>query len=124
MNTVQHISNHAQMTALCETFPTLQNAGGIFPWDPEKLDEWACGPTSHGAMFAARFVLAVWHGRMGHIDGKPRKTPEKKSWHGQYRFNLDTHWRCGPFDAVDAMGTWDSTHRKAFLRWAESPWWP
>jgi len=117
---------HPKMTALCRTFPTLnhENIPGIDPWDPEKLDEWACGAApSHGALFAARFVLAVWNGRAGRV-GKPRKTPEKDSWHGRWRFPFDTQWRCGPFDVVDALGTWDATHREAFIAWVKDPMWP
>ena len=110
-------------TQLCRSFPTLLRAPGIYPWDPHELDAWASGPASHGGVYAARFVLAVWTGRMGKWS-KSRKTPEKDSFHGCWRFNLDTNWRCGPFDVVDAMGTWDEVHRGAFLTWAQKPWWP
>lgn len=114
-----------RITALCRMFPTLRhNIPGTDPWDPEEFDGWASsGVLCHGALFAARFVLAVWSGRAGRV-GKPRKTPEKDAWHGQWRFPVDTQWRCGPFDVVDALGTWDAAHREAFTAWARSPLWP
>jgi len=115
-----------RMTKLCHTFPTLSHKKipGIYPWKPEELDEWACsGVPSHGALFAARFVLAVWSGRAGKV-GKPRRIPEDKAFNGDWRFPVDTAWRCGPFDVVDALGTWDAAHREAFIDWVRDPMWP
>lgn len=120
----ENTDHRADMVKLCLTFPTLQRAPGIQPWNPEELDEWACSAASHGGVYAARFILAVWSGRMGRLGDKPRKTPEKDNWYGHWRFNLDTHWRCGPFDVVDAMSTWDHEHKMAFLLWAQKPWYP
>lgn len=116
--------NEQLITELALSFPTLTNADGITPWDPEKLDAWACGGASHGGRLAVQFILAVWHGQMGRLSDKPRKTPEKHNWHGTHRWNLDTHWRVGPFDAVRAMGTWDERHRSAYISWLINPWWP
>ena len=118
-------SNRRDITALCRSFPTLRgNVSGVDPWDPNKFDSWASGPVpGHGARYAAQFILAVWNGRGGHL-GKPRKTPAGDSWHGIWRFNVDTPWRCGPFDLVDALSTWDDRHREAFIEWAQKPWWP
>ncbi len=112
-----------RMTELALSFPALETADGVEPFDQIALDEWARSAASHGGMLAAQFVLAVFHGRAGHV-GKPRKTPERDEWHGKYRFNVDTHWRCGIFDIVDALGTWDHAHRAAFVAWAREPWWP
>jgi hypothetical protein len=112
-------NHYPKMTALAITFPTLDKAKGIEPFIPTELDAWACGPTCHGAEYAARFVLAVFYGRMGRIH-KPRQRKDE----GVYRFPVETPWRCGPFDAVDAMSTWDTTHRAAFVAWCREPWWP
>lgn len=112
-----------KMTALCRQFPTLDKADGVEEWDPEKLDAWACGPAPcHGALYAARFVLSLWNGLMGRVKkGKALRDEEGVYAH---RFSLQTPWKCGPFDVVDAMGTWDVPHRQAFLSWAKEPWWP
>lgn len=117
-----HQTSSQRMMALARTFPTLRSAP-LEPWCPEALDDWGCHGACHGAVHAARFVLAVWHGRMGFV-GKPRPTPEKSGWRGIHRFPVDTHWRIGPFDVVDAMSTWDATHRAAFITWASEPWYP
>lgn len=111
------INHYPRMTELARLFPTLDNAP-VDPWDPHKLDNWACDAApSHGGVYAARFMLAVWSGRMGKIN-RPRKKDD------QYRFPVDTYWRCGPFDAVDAMSTWDAMHRAVFCAWVKEPWWP
>lgn len=123
MDAAKYITNDARVTALAQTFPTLRDADGVFPWDPEKLDAWARRGRCHGAILSAQFVLALWHGRLGHV-GKPRKTPEKDDWSGIHRFPVDTFWRCGLFDVVSALTTWDEQHRTAFLAWAKDPWWP
>lgn len=81
------------MQALASRFPTLREADGVSPWDPEKLDAWACGPKrTGGGWHAAMFVLSVW---------RP---------HAQ--------WRCGRFSAALAMQVWDEDHRAAFAAWA------
>lgn len=84
---------------------------------------WAYQYASSGGIYAAQFVLAVYHGRIGRVSGR-RKTPKKDEWHGEHRFNLDTWWKCGPFDVVEAMSTWDDYHRAAFIAWVNKPWFP
>lgn len=87
------------MRLLAVSFPTLSQAEGTRPWNPERLDAWAAGPVpGSGARYAARFVLAVWNG--------------------------SGSWKCGRFDVVDAFAAWDRAHREAFLAWAAKPWWP
>jgi hypothetical protein len=108
------------MTALARSFPTLADAP-LDPFDAEALDEWAASHVSHGGLHAARFVLAVWSGHAGRQTGRTRETDDGES---PWRIELETWWLCGPFDAVDAMGTWDATHRAAFVAWATAPWWP
>lgn len=84
---------------LCRSFPVLQSAPGIEPWDPDLLDQWADRPSSTDeARYAATFVLALW---------------------GPWRW-----WRVGPFHVIRAMKVWDEQHRAAFAAWAEAPWWP
>jgi len=110
------MTTEERMTALCRTFPTLTRADGVKPFDPDRLDNWS-RRASHGGLYAVRFVLAVWNGRGGTIR-KPMRGGD------DWRFPVDTPWRCGPFDAVDAMGTWDNAHRRAFAAWVVEPWWP
>lgn len=93
------MSARESMLALARSFPTLGAAPGLSPWEPEALDDWACGPVpGSGAFHAARFVLAVW---------RPYGV-----------------WECGTFDVMRALAVWDRTHRGAFLTWASDPWWP
>lgn len=117
------INHYPQMTQLAQQFPTLRRAEGLVPFDPEKLDRWACTTASHGGLFAARFVLSVWSGR----GARYKYTKRLKDKQGEvyaHLFRVETPWRAGPFDAVDAMGTWDAAHREAFLSWVRDPWWP
>ena len=88
----------ARMQTLALSFPTLTKCRGLQPWDPDEFDQWATGPEpGHGALCAARFVLAVW--------------------------NPYANWRCGQFDLMEAIFCWDENHRRAFQRWVADPWW-
>lgn len=113
-----------RMSDLALSFPTLKDAEGLYPFDATTFDAWACGPRCHGARLAAQFILAIYHGRIGKLSDKPRKTPDKHTWWGVHRWNIDSHWRVGPFDVVGALSTWDAEHRAAFIAWASAPWWP
>lgn len=87
------------MTALAASFPTLRDARGVSPWEPERLEAWLLsGAPGHGARCAGRFVLSVWN-----------------SYH---------EWSSGRFDLHEALGCWDEQHRRAFLAWSSRPWWP
>jgi hypothetical protein len=85
------------MLELAASFPTLRN---VLPsWDPQALDQWACGPgPGAGAFRAAQFVLSVW--------------------------NAEANWQCGSFELHRAMWAWDAQHRAAFAAWVQEPWWP
>ena len=89
----------AQMSRLALQFPTLRQAPGVQPWQPQQLERWACGPApSSAAAHAARFMLAVWDNRR--------------------------QWRCGAFDLIDAIRIWDETHAAAMQAWVSKPWLP
>lgn len=113
-------NQHPRMTELALSFPSMRhNVPGIGPWDAQLLEAWTAGPApSHGGLFTVRFLLAVWQGRSGTI-GHSRRTKD-----GLYSFPVVSYFRCGPFDIVDALGTWDYAHRAAFFAWAKDPWWP
>ena len=87
-----------RMEALALSFPSLEHAPGVSPWEPEVFAEWAAGPApSHGTRCAAPLVLLVW--------------------------NSYAEWPCGRFDLMDALACWDDRHRAAFIAWAQKPWW-
>jgi hypothetical protein len=88
-----------KMESLALSFPSLRSAVGVRPWSADELDAWARSDVSgHGALCAARFMLAVW--------------------------NPDGAWSCGRFDLMEALAVWDVDHRLAFLSWVGRPWWP
>lgn len=86
-----------KMEALALSFPSLERAAGVSPWDAEAFAAWAAGPApSQGMRCAAQFVLTVW--------------------------NHYVEWECGRFDVMEALSCWDDRHRAAFLGWAANPW--
>lgn len=117
--TVIPINHYPKMTQLALRFPTLQRAEGVDPFNPEQLDAWACKDASHGGQLAAQFVLAVWSGR-----GARYRFTRRAQDGVSKLFSAKTPWRCGPFDIVDALSTWDVHHREAFATWALKPWYP
>ena len=70
---------------------------GMNPWNADKLDQAFAGK-SHGEKCVIRFLLNLWNG-----------TEE---------------WECGRFDLFEAYCTWDEVRRKAFVSWANDPFWP
>ena len=74
-------------------FPTLRDAEGVFPWNPNRLDIWAAEEAdSPEAIAAAQFLLSLW--------------------------NPCCQWECGCFNPQQAFQYWDSPHRLAYLDWA------
>ena len=93
------MNKRERMAELAESFPTLEGAPGVAPFDAERLDQWADGGgRGSGSQHAVRFILAVW--------------------------NYRNDWKVGDFNAVRAMGVWDDSHRDAFRQWCAEPWWP
>lgn len=115
------LGDRLAVTRLARTFPTLRPADGVAPgsdFDPDAFEAWATsGAPSHGALLAASFVLAVFNGSQ--VSATRRRTKE-----GLYRHAVEHPWKVRPFDAVEALATWDDDHREAFLAWAQDPWWP
>src|SRR4051812_8026932 len=77
-----------RMTDLAESFPCLQGARGVNPFEPEELNRWAVGGASHGERVTASFILAVW--------------------------DSSTDWEAGRFDLMKALNLWSPSHREAF----------
>lgn len=93
------IPNRARWADLARSFPSLDGAPGIEPFDLEALTRWSRSRGS-GARHAVRFVVSVW--------------------------NPDAPLQLGleSFDVHAALGAWDLRHRAAFVAWARAPWWP
>lgn len=99
------LTRDERIAALALTFPVLNRAEcrGLDPWDSERFASnlaqgWVGGTATRQAVL---FVLSVWTG--------PR--------------NGDV-WGYGcTFDAHQALQTWDSGQRGAFVAWAQRPWW-
>jgi hypothetical protein len=89
-----------KMSALARSFPTLEEAEGLEPFDAIRFDRWISSAACQGsgALAAGRFILNLYNGH--------------------------APWMCGKFDFFDAIARWDAQHRSAFLQWALAPWWP
>lgn len=70
---------------------------GLNPWNAEKVEKAFAG-RSHGEKCVIQFLLNLWDNKMD--------------------------WECGAFDLFEAYCTWDTDRRKAFLVWANDPFWP
>ena len=70
---------------------------GASPWDVDRLAASYAG-ASHGEKCVIQFLLNLWDAGGG--------------------------WECGKFDVIEAYSVWDEKSRKAFLGWANEPWWP
>lgn len=83
-------------TRLAKTFPVLQEAEGIDPWDPAGFRRWLFeGQTLYGEVattYAGLYVLHRWSGG--------RDEP---------------HSTLGEFNLVRALEAWDHEQRGAFL---------
>lgn len=85
------------MLQLARTFEILApKVAHIRKWESAEFDQMA-RKFSSSEVCAARFILTVW--------------------------NWNTKWKCGPFNAVDAVSNWSQHDRKAFTNWCLDPWW-
>ena len=83
------------MLRLARQFPSLADAP-LEKWEPLALEDWARGPVTVQALYAARFVLSLWN-------------PRRPSWR---------------FDVHEAFEAFDHEHRNLVARWAMAPWYP
>lgn len=89
----------ARMTALALSFPTMELADGVKPWNALRFARWVrSAAPGHGARCAGKFLLSVW--------------------------SPYTRWKACRFDLHEALGVWDPEHQAAFLAWVRAPWWP
>lgn len=104
----QHADPVESIVLLARAFHQLdRDADGLNPWDVERLYRWArSSAATPAARHAVRFVISVWNDvALSSLDAEER-TP------------------LGPFNAVEAMASWDHAHRAAFETWVGDPWWP
>jgi hypothetical protein len=106
------------MTRLARSFPSLQDASGIEPWDAMVFARGAFGGwQTGGSVHAVRFVLQVW----SRTDW--RKVAVEEGWCSA-RSAKKEHHPLAPFNVVAALGSWDHKHVAAFLAWCEAPFFP
>lgn len=107
------------MTRLARSFPSLQDASGIDPWNAMVFARWAIGPQmTAGSTHAARFVLQVWN-----PDTDWRKVAVDEGWCSARSAKKERH-PLAPFNAARAVAAWDHKHDVAFLAWCEAPFFP
>ncbi len=88
MKNYQPSEAHLELLATC--FPSLREAPGVSPWNPNQLDIWTSEfGRDQNAVHAAKYLLALWNAHNG--------------------------WECGAFSPKIAIEVWDRTHRRAFL---------
>jgi len=131
------------MIKLCRSFPSLDRPDLPEPWDARTFEAWSRKAwATSGSVQAARFVLAVWSGKAYDRDDRVRTlaavedddgtwpTWDKREGGVPTKVTAPTCeairplWTVGAFDAIQAMGSWDETHRAAFIAWCAAPWWP
>ena len=78
------------ISKFAEFFPSLGSAEGVWPWNPDRLDNWAAEfDRNENERHSARYILQLW--------------------------NPATAWACGTFDASEATKAWDTAHKEAYL---------
>lgn len=99
-----------RISGFARSFPSLRNAAGLTPWDPEVFARWATNSCDDpAALHAARFVLQNVWGHINDIDALARQ------------LGLSGAPPFQPFDVSAALDAWDEEHREAFMRWTHSP---
>jgi hypothetical protein len=98
-------AEHRFMSDLARRFPSLRNAGGVEPWDPEAFIAWLnANHRENKAFYAGRFLLALW------IPGA--------DWS-----ELGLFLPVG-FDLVAAAQSWDQDHFDVVREWTKNPYTP
>jgi len=115
-------ANASRMTRLARSFPTLADADGIEPWNPEALIAWACDYTiDQDDTHALRFVLQVW--RPTH-DWRTETASVLLQRGHSLRDAHNIASAFAPFNVVSALASWDHLHQAAFLAWIAVPFYP
>ncbi len=101
------------MTRLAQMFPTLREADGVAPWEPEALMRWAVssGALTSGSAHAVAFLLNVWNSR---VDWREVAA----------EVGLTDTGELFAFNCAEAIACWDEAHAAAFLAWCRDPFHP
>jgi hypothetical protein len=111
-----------RMTRLVLSFPTLEDADGVQPWNPDSLISWACGQNlDEDGIHALRFVLQVWSPT---TDWRAMATSVLLRSGRSILEALNIAATFAPFNVVSALGSWDDAHQAVFLTWVGVPFYP
>lgn len=89
--------NEKRFFMLVAEFSLKKSGGSPTDWDAAILDAQYQG-ASHGEKCTIQFLVNLW--------------------------DPNFQWRCGTFDFFEAWNVWDKSHKKVFLEWVKSPFWP
>lgn len=82
------------IAAFIAKFPSLKDADGSWPWNPDRFDIWAEEPErTENQLHSARYILELW--------------------------DSTNDWSCGAFDLNAAAKAWDAEHQQAYMQVSE-----
>lgn len=102
----------AAMSVLGRSFPSMEGAPGLAPFDAHVLLAWLCeGRACAAACEVSRFLLGVWNSLVDwEAAAKEDRLPHPE---------LAQH-----FNLFSAATCWDREHLAALIRWMDAPFWP
>lgn len=129
-----------RMSQLARSFPSLDKAKGLEPFNADAFEAWlrTSPAVTAGSRHAGRFVLSVFNpGRYQVTSADLRESlgieePRRASvWDDPAPIKFDALWPPSSsrfqtdlaFNVVEAFQAWDDRHRAAFIAWASAPWW-
>lgn len=105
-----------RMTRLARTFPILEGAIGVEPWDALALMRWGLsGAMTGGSKHVVRFLLQVWNPS---TDWRALAVERGICSAAEVE---DPDHPLAPFHVVEAIAAWDFAHTDAFRAWCEAP---
>jgi len=112
----------SRMTRLVLSFPTLADADGVEPWNPEALIAWACDRSlDEDCAHALRFALHLW---LPTNDWRTEAASVLRRRGHSIEEAQSVASAFVKFDVISALGSWDHLHQAAFLAWIGVPFYP
>lgn len=109
--TVKRLTSTERFAALALSFPALEGAPGVHPWDPIELLRWSL-PASHGERVVVQFLLGVWNpGTNWELEARRRHIIDSRSVYPR-------------FDLFEAVNILDESNLAALRAWLEDPFFP